>query len=163
MMDVREFASKPFDIFNRGWALVTAGNRDSFNTMTVSWGSMGTLWNKPIVTVYVKPVRYTSEFLTREDYFTVSMYDSEYRKALSLLGSKSGKDSDKVTESGLTPVFLENGVTFAEAKWTFVCKKIYESPFVPELVPEFAHNAYYTDEEEHIIFIGEVVDLIEEK
>ena len=59
-MDVYEFNANPFEQFHRGWALVTAGDEKQFNTMTVSWGSMGTLWNKPIITVYVKPVRYTS-------------------------------------------------------------------------------------------------------
>ena len=159
-MDVKDFNSNPFELFNRGWALVTAGNAEKFNTMTVSWGSMGTLWNKPVITVYVKPVRYTSEFLKAQDHFTVSFYDSSYKKALSLLGSKSGRDSDKVAESGLTPKFLENGVTFEEAGRTFVLKKIYEAPFVPEQVPAFAHDAYYTEEAEHIVFIGEVEEVL---
>jgi len=159
-MDIREFISKPFDLFDRGWALVTAGNPDSFNTMTVSWGSMGTLWGKPVITVYVKPIRYTSEFLEREEYFTVSTYGQEQRKALALLGDKSGRDGDKVAESGLTPVFLENGVTFREAKRTFVCKKIYEEPFVGERVPAFAHEKYYEEESEHIVFIGEVMEIL---
>ncbi|MBQ8995112.1 MAG: flavin reductase [Oscillospiraceae bacterium] len=159
-MEIRDFCSKPFDLFNRGWALVTAGNEESFNTMTVSWGSMGTLWNKPIITVYVKPIRYTSEFLKREEFFTVSTYGNECKKALALLGDKSGRDCDKVSESGLTPLFLENGVTFEEAQCTFVCKKIYAAPFIAELVPEFAHEKYYTDEEEHIVFIGEVTEII---
>lgn len=159
-MDVKDFNSNPFELFHRGWALVTAGNAEKFNTMTVSWGSMGTLWNKPVVTVYVKPVRYTSEFLKTQDRFTVSFYGPEHRKALSLLGSKSGRDGDKVAESGLTPKFLENGVTFEEASRTFVLKKIYEAPFVPEQVPAFAHDAYYTEEAEHIVFIGEVEEVL---
>ena len=159
-MDVKDFNSNPFELFHRGWALVTAGNAEKFNTMTVSWGSMGTLWNKPVVTVYVKPVRYTSEFLKAQDRFTVSFYGPEHKKALSLLGSRSGRDGDKVAESGLTPKFLENSVTFEEASRTFVLKKIYEAPFVPEQVPAFAHDAYYTEEAEHIVFIGEVEEVL---
>jgi len=159
-VDIHEFESRPFDIFDEGWALVTAGNPDSFNTMTVSWGTMGTLWNKPVVIVFVKPVRYTSEFLAANDFFTVSTYPEEYRKALSLLGSKSGRDSEKVKESGLTPVKAGESVSFKEADHTFLLRKIYESPFVPDRVPGFAHEKYYTDEAEHIVFVGEVVDVL---
>jgi flavin reductase (DIM6/NTAB) family NADH-FMN oxidoreductase RutF len=159
-MEVYEFNANPFELFHRGWALVTAGDEEKFNTMTVSWGSMGTLWNKPVVTVYVKPVRYTSGFLKAKDHFTVSFFDPAYKKALSLLGTLSGRDGDKVAQSGLTPKYLENGVTFEESYRTFVLKKIYEAPFVPEQVPAFAHDAYYTDEAEHIVFIGEVEQVL---
>ncbi len=159
-MDSHDFQSKPFDLFDNGWALVTAGTLDSFNTMTVSWGSMGTLWNKPVITVYIKPVRYTSEFLSANEYFTVSTYPEKYRKALSILGSRFGRDCDKVADSGLTPVAAGQSVTFREAERTFLLKKIYEAPFRADKVPGFAHDLYYTDEDEHIVFIGEVVDIL---
>ena len=155
-----EFTVDIFSKLDKEWALLAAGSVEDHNAMTVSWGGMGTLWGKPVITVYVKPTRYTSECLKREEYFTVSTYGQEQRKALALLGDKSGRDGDKVAESGLTPVFLENGVTFREAKRTFVCKKIYEEPFVGERVPAFAHEKYYKEESEHIVFIGEVMEIL---
>jgi len=60
---MKEYTTKPFECFDKDWALVTAGNMEDYNTMTISWGSMGTLWSKPIVTIYVKPIRYTYQFL----------------------------------------------------------------------------------------------------
>ena len=159
-MEFREFESRPFELFDRDWALVTAGDIGHFNTMTVSWGSMGTLWNRPVVTVYIKPVRYTSQFLTGSDYFTVSYYDEKYRNALSLLGSKSGRDTEKIAESGLTPVAVGESVSFAEAKKTILLRKLYESQFVAEKLPEFAKDKFYDDEAWHIVFIGEVVDIV---
>ena len=85
-----------FGIFNDVWALLTAGNKESYNTMTISWGGLGTLWSKPTATVYVKPVRYTYKFMEANDYFTISFFSEKYRDALTLLGTKSGKDGDKV-------------------------------------------------------------------
>ena len=84
-----------FGTYDKEWALLTAGSMDNFNTMTISWGGMGTLWGKPVVTVYVKPIRYTYEFLEKNDYFTLSFFPEEYRADLLTLGTKSGRDGDK--------------------------------------------------------------------
>lgn len=147
-------------LFNKEWALVTAGNRDSFNTMTIAWGGLGTLWSTPVATVYVKPIRYTHDFLESNDYFTVSFFNEEHRKALGLLGTVSGRDCDKVAQSGLTPLFIDNGVTFDEAYVTLVCKKIYRQDMDIHAMPQFAIDRYYQTEAPHTMFIGEVVDVI---
>ena len=84
-----EFKTSAFELFDRDWALVTAGNKDSFNTMTIRWGGLGTLWGKPVATVYVKPVRYTHDFMESSEFFTVSFYAESYRKALGPLDSMS--------------------------------------------------------------------------
>ena len=159
-MNLEEIQTKPFTIFDKDWALVTAGNKDEYNTMTISWGAIGTIWNKPVVIVFVKPIRYTHSFMMSEDYFTVSFYDEKYRQDLSILGSKSGKDGDKVSQTNLHPYFLEKGVTFKEAKQTYVLKKIYASSLDSKAIPEFAHNDYYLKEKEHFMFIGEVEEVI---
>ena len=156
-----KFNVDSFGIFNDVWALLTAGNKDSYNTMTISWGSLGTLWNKPIATVYVKPVRYTHQFLDKNDYFTISFFPEEYRNALTLLGTKSGRDCDKVNEAGLTSDFLEKSVTFKEAKTTLLCKKIYRQDLDVSNMPENVIKTYYTTEAAHTMFIGEVVEIIE--
>ena len=95
-----------FRKFDKQWALVTAGTPEHYNTMTISWGGLGTLWRRPVATVYVKKNRYTFEFMEQSDYFTVSFYPDEQRRTLSLLGSTSGRDGDKVAAAGLTPALL---------------------------------------------------------
>lgn len=160
IMKLEEIQTKPFELFDKEWALVTAGNKDKYNTMTISWGTMGTIWNKPVVIVYIKPVRHTHSFLMSNDYFTVSFYDNKYRDALKILGSKSGKDVDKVALTDLHPVFLDKGVTFKEAKQTYVLKKIYAARLDKDAVPEFAHKEFYLEEEEHYMFIGEVEEIL---
>ncbi len=147
-------------LFNKDWALVTARKGDSFNTMTIGWGGLGTLWSRPVVTVYIKPCRYTHEFMESDDCFTVSFFDQRYRSALALLGSKSGRDCDKVAESGLTPRVLDDGVTFAEAYVTLVCRKIYRQDLDLTAIPDFARDRYYRDEPPHTMYVGEVTDII---
>ena len=155
-----EFNVNSFGIFDDDWALLTAGSADKFNTMTISWGGLGTLWSRPVATVYVKPVRYTHQFMERSDCFTVSFYGEEFRGALTLLGSRSGRDGDKVAAAGLTPVPLEGSVTFKEAKVTLLCKKIYRQDMDTSAMPPEVVREFYQGEAAHTMFIGEVVDII---
>ena len=149
-----------FEAFADDWALVTAGTESGYNTMTIGWGGLGTLWGRPVATVYVKPVRYTHEFLEANDRFTVSFYDGQYKKALGILGSKSGRDGDKVAEAGLTPEYLDGAVTFREAKLTLLCQKIYRQDMDLAAMPEDVRAAYYASEAPHTMYVGEVLEII---
>ncbi|MBO4384540.1 MAG: flavin reductase family protein [Clostridia bacterium] len=155
------FTADILKLFDEKWALVTAGAPDSFNTMTVSWGGMGTLWSRPVVTVYIKPVRYTHEFLDRNEYFTVSFFDGRYKKALALLGSKSGRDTNKVALSGLTPKEITpEAVGFEEAEATIVCRRILRQDLDLEAIPDFAKKTYYETEAPHTMYIGEIEKIL---
>ena len=138
---------------------------------------MGNVWGPnggdiSTVTVYIHPARYTQEFMAKYDTFTVSFFPESHRKALGYLGSHSGRNEDKVANSGLTPVVAGNGVTFKEADLTFVCKKLYEHQFdeayLADSVKEYyaANPSVYTQAgkdrwEPHYMYIGEVVEAIE--
>ena len=155
-----EFNTNIFEQYDKKWALLTAGDKDKFNTMTISWGGLGTLWNKPVATVYVRTSRYTNEFMKDNDYFTVSFYPEEFKKTLGVLGSKSGRDMDKIHESGLTPKEVENGITFAEAEVTLVCRKLICQRLEPEnMIPEIAKQ-FYENEAQHDMYVGEVVAIL---
>lgn len=167
-----------FNLFNKKWALVTAGNMQDYNTMTIGWGSLGNIWTKPngqrpVATVYVHPDRYTSEYLKKYDTFTVSFYPQEYKKALGYLGSHSGRDGDKVKASGLTPVAIGDGVTFKEAEVTFLCHKLYFHQFAkegladeikdyyassPKIYPNVTNDGTGDNWEPHYVIIGEITD-----
>ena len=155
-----EFKTDIFSQFDQKWALVTAGDKESFNTMTISWGGMGTIWNKPVATVYVRTSRYTHEFIDNNDYFTVSFFPEEYKKILGVLGSKSGRDMDKMHASGLTSVQVENGITFKEAETTFVCRKLCKQPIELQNMPEEVEDAFYKEDTRHDMYIGEVIEII---
>ena len=156
---MKDMMINPFAKFDKDWALVTAGNIDDFNTMTVSWGSMGTIWNKSVVTIYVRPDRYTSNYLKDNDYFTVSFYDDKYKDKLLVFGRTSGKETNKVKETGFTPVCLDKAITYKEAKETFVLKKVYMEQMKKELCPKEALAIYKDGIEPHYLIIGEVVDI----
>ncbi len=95
-VDVKSLKLNPFTAIGEDWLLLTAGNKDNANTMTASWGGMGVLWGKNVVTVYVRPQRFTYQFMENSDYFTVAFFDESWRGALKLCGSKSGREVDKV-------------------------------------------------------------------
>lgn len=150
-----------FEQFDKKWALVTAGDINHYNTMTISWGGLGTLWSKPVVTVYVKPIRYTWQFLNDNDYFTVSFYPEDCRKDLLTLGTKSGRDGNKVGETSLIAKECENGtVTFDKAEVTLLCKKIYQQDMIKENIPADVIKTYYETEAPHRMFVGEVIKVI---
>ena len=139
-----DLSDNPIRLIGRDWMLVTAGQMGDFNTMTASWGGVGHLWNVPVAFVFVRPERYTYGFMEREEGFTLSFFDGQYRNALSLLGTKSGRDGDKVAESGLTPVPVPGGgVTFAQARVVLECRKLYVSDLQagkfldPTILPRF--------------------------
>lgn len=155
-----EFTTDIFSKFDKQWALLTAGDKDKFNTMTISWGGLGTLWNKPVATAYVRTSRYTHEFMDNNEYFTISFYPEEYKSALGVLGSKSGRDIDKMHSSGLTAKEVDGSMTFEEAEVTLVCRKLFYQRLAPENMSSDIAKQFYEDQAEHDMYIGEVVEII---
>ena len=147
-----EFKTDIFSQYDKKWALLTAGTKENFNTMTISWGGMGTLWSKPVVTVYVRESRLT--------HFTISFYPEEYKKTLGVLGAKSGRDMDKMKESGLTPKEVSGSMTFGEAEVTLLCKKLYMQSMDLSKMPEDVVKSMYADGDCHDMYIGEVVEIL---
>lgn len=162
-MDLKNFNLAPLYAIDQEWAVLTAGGKEKFNSMTISWGGLGTIWNKPVVTVYVKPIRYTYEFMETNEYFTISFYNEEYREDLGILGSKSGRDLDKVALTKITPEFLQNTTSFKEAKLTIICKKIYFQDLDITNIPQNEVDKFYKTEPVHRMYIGEVVDIIDNR
>lgn len=117
-----------FDLIGKQWMLITAGTKNKFNTMTASWGGIGWLWNKPVAFIFIRPERYTHDFIEDNERLTLSFYNEEYRKALQICGSKSGRNIDKIAMAGLTPMESENEtVTFKEARMTLNCRKLFNT------------------------------------
>lgn len=149
-----------YGVFDGSWALLTAGTEEKYNTMTISWGGMGMLWGKKVATVYVRPNRYTYEFMENNDYFTISFYPDEYKKDLTILGTKSGRDCDKVALTELKAKPVENSMTFEQATLTLVCKKLYRQDMDGEKIPKEAMERFFAAEPVHRMYIGEVVEML---
>ena len=113
-----------FSAIGDQWMLITAGTKERCNTMTASWGGLGVLWGAPMATVYIRPQRYTKQFVDENESFTLSFFPEEYRKQLSLCGTKSGRDMDKVKECGFTVAEGVGGAPyFEQAELVLVCRK----------------------------------------
>lgn len=153
-----EIKENPIELFDTKWALVTAGVPGEVNTMTISWGSLGELWNKPVVTVYVSSSRYTYEFIEKNDRFTVAFFPPECRQALQYLGSHSGRDGDKIAASGLTLEWLESGQpSFKEADMVIEARKIYGAPFSAEGFGDVPQKFYSRGKMGvHSVYVGEI-------
>lgn len=142
--------------------LVTAGKINNFNTMTASWGGFGILWNKPVSFIFIRPTRYTYEFTERFSEYTLGFFTGDHRKALNILGSKSGRDLDKVKLSGLTPVETESGnVGFAEARLIMECRKLYYQDLNPERFLDASIDKNYPEKDYHRMYIGEILSIKE--
>ena len=140
------------------WMLVTAGDESGFNTMTASWGFTGVMWGKPCAEIVIRPQRYTKEFLDKNDFFTLSFFGAEQKAALAFCGSHSGRDTDKVKETGLTPMFTDGTAAFEQAKMILVCKKLYAQPMSGEFFTDRdLDGANYAQGDYHTAYIGEIV------
>ncbi len=153
----------PFKLIGADWMLLTAGTLKSFNTMTASWGTLGELWHKKVAYCYVRPQRYTYEFMEKNDTYTLSFFDEKYRDILKLCGTKSGRDIDKISGIGLTPVKTESGsVYFEEARLVLECKKIYYQDIDPtKFLDPGIDNEYSNDY--HRAYIGEIIRVLSGK
>ncbi len=151
-----------FDLIAKQWMLVTAGNPQSFNTMTASWGAMGELWGRPTAIIFIRESRYTYEFLQREQTFTLSFFDEAYRQALTICGTRSGRASDKVSEAGLTPLSTPAGMmTFTQARMVLECRTMLQQPLDLDLLAAPYRDAvlqgcYSRDTAHHQVFFAEI-------
>ena len=155
-----EFKTDIFSQYDKKWALITAGSKENFNSMTISWGGMGTLWGKPVVTAYVRQSRYTHKYLDENEYFTVSFYPEDMKSVLGVFGSKSGRDIDKMHYEGLTAKPVGETVTFAEAEVTFLCRKLFKQKLDEANMPKEVVDASYSSNDSHDMYIGEVVEIL---
>ena len=161
---IEEFNINAYSFFENDWLLLTSGDfaAGKYNAMTISWGSLGVMWGHPFVQVVVRPHRYTFEFMERYDTFTLCAFPRQYHRALSLLGTKSGRDGDKIAQSGLTPIAASRIAApgYAEAGLVMECRKIYWQDYDPGhfLDPDIAKN--YPQQDYHRIYFGEILAVI---
>lgn len=157
-IDASTLTFNPFEKLSKQWALVSAGTPDRFNMMTVSWGAVGVIWGKPSATVYIRHSRYTKEFVDAGDTFVLTFLKDGHRDALNVLGSKSGRDMDKMRASGLTPAVVDGGVTFEEAELVLVCRKCFAQLLPPDnFTDPSILDRCYADKDYHTMYIGEIV------
>ena len=157
-----ELTMNPFTKIGKEWALISAGDKNKCNTMTVSWGGVGVLWGKNVVYIFIRDSRYTKEFIDNGEFFSMSFFNEKYRDALSYCGKESGRNvDDKFKGAGLTPAFRHNIPYPDEANLVLLCRKmaavpITEDTFVdPQIMPK-----WYSDNDMHVMYVGEIIEAV---
>ena len=161
-ISIRELDCNFVKMLSEDWALLTAGKVDNFNTMTVSWGGIGELWNKDVAFLFVRLQRYTYQFIENNDYFTLSFFGGEYKKELGICGSKSGRDIDKMEATGFTPISIDNSTGFKEAKITVYMKKLAYQDMKPDGFIDNSIMNNYANNDFHRIYVGEILKVVVE-
>ena len=143
---IDELKLNPFTEIGTKWMLITAGDAKKHNTMTASWGAMGVMWGKNVVTVYIRPQRYTKQFVDSQDTFTLAFFGESYKKALNICG---------------TPYYVDGTTAFEEAEMILVCKKQYHQDMKPECfdVPE-NDSKWYPEKDYHTLYMAEITKVL---
>lgn len=157
----KHIKQNPIDLIASHWMLVTAGNKHDFNTMTASWGMIGEMWGMDVAETVVRPQRFTHQYIERTNRFTLSFYPESMRRVLSVMGTQSGRDIDKMHYPGLTAFELPSGqITFEEAELTIECEVVYKGRFSPEeFVDKSLMPRWYPGSDFHTRYIGKIVNV----
>lgn len=157
----KEIDKNVFETIGKQWMLISAGDEKSMNTMTASWGGLGVLWNKNVCFAFIRDSRYTLEFVDNNDFFTLSFFGGNYMKELTFCGRNSGRNTDKLKETGLIPVFDAEAPYFEQAETVLVCKKLYKQKMNAEsFIDKSLVEKNYSDNDWHEFFVGEIVKVL---
>ena len=154
----RKISDNVFNLIGSDWMLITAGQKDSFNTMTANWGGLGYLWNKNVCFCFIRPPRYTYDFMEKTEIFTLSFFEEKHRDILKFCGAKSGRDVNKIKETGLIPVHSNSGaIYFEQARLSLECKMIYFHDITPNNFIDSDIQIFYPKKDYHRMYIGEII------
>lgn len=159
-IDPAQLQLNPFQGIGTDWMLVTAKDGEGTNAMTASWGGVGIIWGDPVATCYIRPQRYTRELLDAEEYFSLCFFGQEQREALALCGRLSGRDTDKVAQTGLTVSEDRAAPYFAESSVVLICRKIYRQEMKPDCFLDDSIAKHYPDNDYHIMYLGKIEECL---
>lgn len=158
-ISIYDFKENPVELFNKEWALLTAGTKEKYNAMTVSWGALGFGWNKPTATCYVRLQRYTKEFIDKQGCWSLSFFppEKQYKQVMGVLGSLSGRDTNKMADCELDVDFIDGVPYFAQANKVLICKTFCVQPLTHEGFTDKKDIAeFYPENDAHAMYIGKI-------
>ncbi|WP_040198082.1 flavin reductase family protein [Candidatus Soleaferrea massiliensis] len=155
-----EIQDNPFKLISKDWTLITTKCGGKVNTMTASWGGVGTLWHKDVAFIFIRPQRLTFEYLENSDTFSLNFMTEDYRKQLSLCGSKSGRDVDKIAECGFTVGTSEDTPYLEQSRLALVCRKMYFSDLDPKHFLDPSIDKNYAAKDYHRMYVGEILKVL---
>lgn len=151
-----------FDTIGKKWLLITAKSGDKMNTMTASWGGMGVLWNKNVAFIFIRPQRYTKEFVDNESELSLSVLPEEFRNQLKYFGTVSGRDEDKIKKSKLELEYKDGVPYFKDAETVFICKKLYAQELKEDcFIDQSITASCYPQGDYHTMYVVEIEQVLE--
>ena len=150
------------NMIHQGWPVLTVQDEGKVNGMTVNWVQIGWLWNKPVVSVYVRPQRHTYPLINKEEYFSLDFFEESERKNLSYLGSASGKDEDKLAHCNYTTSIINNAPVIDQAKLVMTLKKLHVTDLKEEqFYDKEVMDKAYPNKDFHRVFVAEITGVFE--
>ena len=157
-----EIKRDPFTLIDKDWMLITAEKEGKVNTMTASWGGVGIIWNKKVAYIFIRPQRYTKEFVDASQRFSLSVLPDSYRKELTYLGRVSGRDEDKIAKTGLKVAYENNVPYFEESKYVLICRKLYAQDLKGEcFIDKSLDPKNYPTQDYHTMYVAEIEEVLE--
>jgi len=154
-----DLVENPFTLIGDDWMLITSGTPGACNTMTASWGGLGIMWGKPVAFVFVRPVRYSHEFLAKNRSFSLSFFPAGYEKSLAYCGKVSGRDEDKIAACGFSVEPLASGAAgISQARLVLDCTTLSSQPIDPDGFLDAGIMKHYPNRDFHTMFIAEIRD-----
>ena len=159
-VDYRDYFIQTMDrMSDNGLLLVTKGKDNKPNIMTIGWGTIGSIWGKPIFIVLVRPSRYTYSRLEEIEEFTVNVPSKELAKAVLRCGTVSGRDHDKFKEMNLTEIPAPEVTVpmIKECHINYVCKSLHKNDLIPEMLDIAVKEECYPEGDFHRLYFGEIL------
>lgn len=156
------FEENAFNMIGKDWLLITAEKDGKVNTMTASWGALGIMWNKKVAYIFVRPQRYTKEFIDASDKLSLSVLPNSFRKDLGYLGTVSGRDEDKISKTNLTLTSYDGIPGFEESRLTIICKKLFAQELTEDsFIEKDIIDQWYPEKDYHIMYVVEIEKILE--
>jgi flavin reductase (DIM6/NTAB) family NADH-FMN oxidoreductase RutF len=155
-----ELTVNPFTFFSHP-AVAVVSAKDKTNALTISWGALGTLWNKSCVFVFIRDSRYSHALFEKGAFYSVCFLDKEHNEKARYLGKASGKTEDKIKGSGLTLAYEDGVPYFAESDLVIIAKKLV-SAILPsdDIADKEVYDKYYPEGGYHTVYPGEIVKIL---
>ena len=156
--DIEQLNKNLISLIHNEWAVLTVEGKEKVNGMTVNWVQTGWLWNKPVVTVYVRPQRYTYPLIENTDHFSLAFFDEKERENLRYLGTASGREEDKLAHVGYTVSYLDDTACIEQASLVLTLKKLAVTQITADqFTDEPIRQSAYPKEDYHKAYVCEII------
>lgn len=157
---IDDFKINPFTSLAKDWMLISAGDATNYNTLTASWGGFGFLWNENVSYIFIRPQRYTKEFIDNYDTYSLCFFDDEYKDKLSYLGSVSGRDENKIDKVDMEVALIDETPYFKDAKTVIICRKLYQQTLTKQCFLEKDKDVInYPENDYHTMYIARIISI----